>query len=292
MQEFFARFRIFRNSLTKLRKHGHYKTGITKFSDMTKQEFRKTYLNLDFNALATLNANPITVKPSNDEPEEFNWMDQGVLGDVKDQSSCGSCWAFSATGNLEGQMKLLKKQTVRLSEQMLVDCDDIDSGCDGGLQENAFNWLKENGGIMSEDDYPYVARKRACKSDPSKYVKGLKVTGYKKLGNCQEQWCPVDEKEIKTFLLKTGPLAIALNGDSLQWYTEGIIDDDEWDCDPEGMNHAVVLVGYGHDKEEDLDFWIVRNSWGSNWGEEGYFRMARGKGTCGINQYIMNGLIE
>lgn len=292
IQEFMMRFKIFKDNVQNLKSYKTWKTGVTRFSDMTPQEFRKTYLNLDFTALATLNLHPAVVEKVNPAPESFNWMDQKVLGEVKDQSACGSCWAFSAIANIEGQAFLQKKMTVRLSEQQMVDCDTYDSGCNGGLQERTFEWIKEHQGLMLEKDYPYRARKQSCKSDQSKFVEGLELTGYKKLGNCAETWCDVDEVEIRDFLLKTGPLAIALNADLLQLYSEGIIDADEWECDPDGMNHAVTLVGYGHDADEDLDFWIVRNSWGDYWGEDGYFRMARGKGTCGINRYIMTALLK
>ena len=98
-----------------------------------------------------------------------------------------------------------------------------------------------------------------------------------------------NEEDIKNYLLKTGPLAVALNADPLQYYDSGILDLDTEECDPEGMNHAVTLVGYG--SENGNDYWIVKNSWGTSWGEQGYFRIARGKGTCGINTYITSAIL-
>ncbi len=155
--------------------------------------------------------------------------------------------------------------------------------------EHTYKWL-ENHGIMREEDYPYTGRKGQCKDDPSKYY--AKVISWKKLGNCWSTWCPVDEREVRDFLLETGPLAIAMNANTLQMYRGGIVDDDTRRCNPSGMNHAVLLTGYGHDETVDLDFWIVKNSWGKTWGENGVFKSARGKGTCGINQYITTTYIE
>lgn len=292
MAEFMARYQVFKSNIKNIKKHRTWKEGITKFSDLTPQEFRKTYLNLDFSALATVNFKPVTVKRNPKPPKEFNWMDQKVLGEIKDQLSCGSCWAFAAMANIESQAFLKKNMTVRLSEQQMVDCDKYDSGCKGGLQENTFKWIKEHPGLMSEKDYPYTAWDDECQFDASKAIPGLEVVGFKKLGNCSETYCDVDEEDMRDFLLETGPLSIALNADQMQGYEGGIISGDEQSCDPDGINHAVALVGYGRDTWLQEEFWIGRNSWGENWGEEGYFRMKRGWGTCGINRYILSVLLK
>ena len=175
------------------------------------------------------------------------------------------------------------------SEQMLVDCDTSDSGCNGGLMEYSFTWLKKNGGIMLDSDYPYKGTKQSCKSDKTKYV-DMTITGYKKLGSSWSTWSAVDEDEIKEFLYQTGPLAIALNADPLQTYTSGILDLTSTKCPSSGINHAVTLVGYG--TQSSTDYWIVKNSWGKSWGESGYFRIRRGNGTCGVNCYITTALVS
>ena len=172
---------------------------------------------------------------------------------------------------------------VPLSEQMLVDCDTYDSACNGGLMEYAFTWLKENGGIMKQADYTYKGYKSTCRSNPSKYV-DMKITGYTKLGSSYSTWSPVDEGQIKEFLYETGPLAVAMNADPLSSYTGGIFDKSSSQCPSSGINHAVTMVGYG--TASGKDYWIVRNSWGKNWGGSGYFRIVRGTGCCGINCYI------
>ena len=284
VNEFMARFEVFkRNTISTLSENLSYSTGITKFSDLTHQEFAKTYLNLNYDAMAVANFDPYIVKVSNAAPSAWDWRSKGYVAAVKDQGSCGSCWAFATTANLEGLYFKNKGVMITMSEQMLVDCDTYDSACNGGLMEYSFTWIKDNGGIMKDTDYPYKGYKSTCNSNPSKYV-NMKVTGYTKLGSSSSTWSPVDEGEIKEFLYETGPLAIALNADPLQTYTGGILDKSSSQCPTSGINHAVTMVGYGN--ENGKDYWIVKNSWGINWGENGYFRIKRGSGTCGVNCYI------
>ena len=292
VEEFMARFQVFANSIRGPNLLGlSYKTGITKFSDMTRQEFRRTYLNLNFNALAGLNLQPANFVRTNDAaPDELNFIEQGYLQGVKDQGSCGSCFAFATIANIEGLYFTKYGKNKEFSEQMIVDCDTLDSGCNGGLMELTFEWIKSNGGIMSMADYPYKGRKQSCKADKTKYDPDVVVTGWEKLGDPDETWSPVDEDEIKEYLYAKGPLAIALNADPLQYYSSGIIDLTTRQCDPDGMNHAVTLVGYG--VSGSTPYWLVRNSWGKSWGESGYFRVYRGKGVCGINQYITTAILQ
>ena len=289
INEFLARYEVFRrNVMETFKENSSYRTGITKFSDMTQQEFAKIYLNLNYDAMAIANFNPYFVTKNN-SPDSWDWRDKGYVAHVKDQAACGSCWAFSTMANLEGQYYKNKGNMVTLSEQMLVDCDNIDAACNGGLMEYAFTWLQQNGGIMTDADYPYVGYQQSCRTDPSKYI-DMKVTGYRKLGSSTSTWSPVDEDEIKDFLYETGPLAVALNANPLQTYTGGILDKTSSQCPVSGINHAVTMVGYGN--ADGKDFWIVKNSWGQNWGENGYFRIKRGSGTCGINCYITTGLVS
>ena len=290
INEFLARYEVFRRNVMETFKEENslYRTGITKFSDLTKQEFAKIYLNLNYDALAMSNFDPTYVKISNAAPDAYDWRDYGRVSPIKDQGSCGSCWAFSTVANLEGLYYAKKGVMKTFSEQMLVDCDTSDSGCNGGLMQYAFTWLKKNG-IMLDSDYPYTGTKGTCKSDKSKYV-DMSVTGYKKLGSSWSTWSAVDEDEIKEFLYETGPLAIALNADPLQTYTSGILDLTSTKCPSSGINHAVTLVGYG--TENSVAYWIIKNSWGTAWGEKGYFRIRRGNGTCGVNCYITTATVS
>ena len=290
VNEFLARYEVFKRNVHAALSapKASFTTGITKFSDMTQQEFAKTYLNLNYDAMAVANFEPVTVKTKNAAPTSYDWRNQGRVSAIKDQASCGSCWAFATVANLEGLYYANKGVMKTFSEQMLVDCDTQDSGCNGGLMQYSFNWLKSNGGIMYDTDYPYVGSEQTCKSDKTKYA-DFKVTGYKKLGSTWSTWSCVDEDEIKEFLYETGPLAVALNADYLSSYTGGIVDYTSSKCPYSGINHAVTMVGYGTDS---MDYWIVKNSWGKDWGESGYFRLRRGNGTCGINCYITTATVS
>jgi len=200
---------------------------------------------------------------------------------VKDQGQCGSCWAFSTIANLEGAVAIRDKTSVTatFSEQQLVSCDTNDEGCNGGLMENAFQWLSDNDGSDSDKDYPYKSGTGSSGTCKKGFTAQVKVAG--------SVFVDTDEDAIKEFLFANGPLAVALNAeDSLMSYTSGIIDMDENECNPENLDHGVAIVGYG--TEDGQDYWIVRNSWGASWGEKGYFRMARGKGVCGINTHVVH----
>ena len=256
---------------------------------MTKQEFSKLYLNLNYDAIAATNFDPYIIKTTNEAPESFDWRDYGVVGTPQDQGLCSSNWAFATIGNLQSLYAIHYGTFKYFSSQMLVDCDTLDSGCNDGLMEYTYTWLKKNGGIMYDADYPYKGVKSTCKSDSRKYA-NMKITGYKKLGSSWSTWSPVDEDDIKEFLYNNGPLAIALNGDSLQTYSSGIIDKPNPECS--GINLAALLVGYGVDANRGIKYWIIQNSWGISWGESGYFRIRRGNGSCGFNCYIINGLVS
>ena len=291
MTEYLARFNAFRQNLLKMVENGpqSYETGTTKFADMTPQEFARTHLNLNFNAFALVNLKPAKVKITNAAPDDFDWRDKNVVSAVKDQGSCGSCWAFSTIANLESLYALKKGVVKTFSEQYLVDCDTEDEGCNGGLMELSFEWLASNdGGVMYESDYPYTGKQQTCKQDSSKFA-DMKVTGYVKLGEGTDTFSPADEDEMKEFLYQNGPLAVALNATPLQLYFGGIVDLASWLCGTSGINHAVTIVGYGTGSK---DYWIVKNSWGKSWGETGYFRIARGKAICGINYYVTTATVS
>ena len=291
INEFLARYEVFKRNVLQLTSNENlsYKTGITQFSDLTRQEFVKNYLNLNYDAMAMANFNPYHVKISNAAPDSYDWRNYGRVCPVKDQGSCGSCWAFATIGNLEGLYAAKKGECKTFSEQMLVDCDTSDSACNGGLMEYAFTWLKNFGGICLDSDYPYKGVKSTCKCTEDLFI-DMKVTGYKKLGSSWSTWSAVDEDEVKEFLYETGPLAIALNADPLQTYSSGILDVTSAKCPTSGINHAVLLVGYG--TSNSTPYWIIKNSWGRSWGESGYFRIRRGNGTCGVNCYITTGLVS
>ncbi len=287
-EEFNARFQIFKNNFVRLntykgtRKSTH-KVGITKFFDMTPQEFRRQYTNLKLSVLELVRSKATLIRVEKKAlADSVDWRSQGAVVNVKDQGQCGSCWAFSTVANIESQNFIKHGNLIALSEQQLVDCDDNgDQGCNGGLMENAFEYLTNNGGIMLQKDYPYTARNGKCKFSKAKVA--VTLNGFNKLDS-------TDEDEIATFLASNGPLSIAVNADPLQYYDSGVIDVDESECDPQGLDHGVTLVGYGVSGSQK--FWIVRNSWGTNWGEKGYFRIVRGTGACGINTDVSTAIIN
>jgi len=257
-----------------------FEFGVSPFMDLTPEEFKNKYLNLKvdhLHKLKFLNEDRILEAESNDAPVSHDWREHGAVADVKNQGSCGSCWAFSAIGNIEARYFLQTKSLVRFSEQQLVDCDKVDQGCNGGLMEDAYKYL-QGAGVMTEEDYVYSGYDDDCKHDKTK-VKA-NVTGYK-FAKSQ------NETEIAQMLYENGPLAVALNATPLQFYFWGVFDPwFTWICDPAALNHGVLIVGYGNNGSKD--YWIVKNSWGSWWGESGYFRIVKGTGACGINTYVIS----
>jgi len=210
-----------------------------------------------------------------DIPDSYDWRqhDHKVVNEVKDQAQCGSCWAFATIANVEGVHAHFNKELLSLSEQELVSCDPTDNGCGGGLPANAYQWLiTKHRGLELENDYSYDGVDEDCTLEKSK--QRVFVHDFISIP-------PSAEDKMAQALVKYGPLSLGLNADTLQFYMGGVMDPSQDDCDPDGMDHAVTAVGYG---KEGQDYWIIRNSWGAAWGEKGYFRMSRGKNTCGLAQ--------
>ena len=293
MNEFLLRFETFRRNFHLLGdSNGSFTTGITKFSDMTQSEFSKNFLTLDFNPSDTANFETVTIKEFGAAPPSYDWRNEGRVSPIKNQGNkCSCCYAFSTIANLESLYYAKTKVMTPLSEQMIIDCDPEHGGCSGGLMQYSLDWIKKNGGIMAEKDYLFSGIKGPCKKKEEKYV-DLKVTGYKKLGEPDKVWNCVDENQIKEFLYANGPLIAAINGDFLKSYTGGIIDPPKRKCTAGGIDKAVLIIGYGNEGSTNMDYWIVKNSWGKDWGESGYFRIRRGTGACGINCYIMTATVE
>lgn len=289
------RFKIFKSNLRRARKHQlldpSAEHGITKFFDMTPAEFHRTYLGLNKGAAKSLkrvlkSASEAPLLAADDLPEDFDWRDHGAVTEVKDQGSCGSCWSFSATGALEGANFLTNGKLVSLSEQQLVDCDhecdednSCDAGCNGGLMTNAFQYLKKSGGLQSESDYPYTGKDGTCKFNNNKIV--ASVNNFTVVST--------NEDQIAANLVKNGPLAIGINAAFMQTYIGGV--SCPYICLKNYLDHGVLLVGYGASGYSQIRFknkpyWIIKNSWGGNWGENGYYRICRGHNTCGVDNMV------
>ncbi|XP_073848120.1 digestive cysteine proteinase 1-like [Musca autumnalis] len=206
-------------------------------------------------------------------PDSFDWRQKGGVTPVKYQEDCGSCWSFAATGAIEGHYFRKTGKLVNLSEQNFVDCGKIDTGlagCDGGFQEYAFAFAAKQKGVAKSEGYPYLNKQDTCHYKPN--LKGAEIKGFARINEG-------DEITMKKVIATLGPLACSVNGlESLLLYKSGIYSDEE--CNKGEPNHSVLVVGYGSEKGQD--YWIVKNSWDKAWGEEGYFRLPRGKNFCGI----------
>uniref|UniRef100_A0A1B6EMQ3 Cathepsin L n=1 Tax=Cuerna arida TaxID=1464854 RepID=A0A1B6EMQ3_9HEMI len=209
-------------------------------------------------------------------PGNVDWRKKGAVTKVKNQGRCGSCYTFSATGSLEGQHYLKSKKLVSLSEQNLVDCSKKEGnhGCHGGLPDFAFHYIQKNHGIDTEASYPYEALdNKTCRYNPKN--SGATVNGIVDIPSGSE-------KALQQAVAKIGPISVGIDAkhDSFQNYKGGVYK--EPDCSKTKLNHAVLVVGYGSLKNEG-DYWIVKNSWGTNWGMNGYILMARNNNNmCGI----------
>ena len=209
-------------------------------------------------------------------PDAIDWVTKGAVTPVKNQGQCGSCWSFSATGSMEGAYQIATGKLVSLSEEDLVECDQVDQGCGGGLMDNAFKFVMKNG-IAAEAAYPYISGtgiRGLCK-DKKEANAVVTVTGFKDVP-------PKDEDALKT-AVALGPVSVAIEADksAFQLYKSGVLE--KKSCGTK-LDHGVLVVGYGTAPGifGKKDYWKVKNSWGATWGEEGYIRLARGKNMCGV----------
>ncbi|XP_077434222.1 cathepsin F [Vanacampus margaritifer] len=259
---------------------GSAEYGVTKFSDLTEDEFRSTYLN-PLLSQWTLQR-PMKLAPSarSPAPASWDWRDHGAVSPVKNQGMCGSCWAFSVTGNIEGQWFLKNGTLQSLSEQELVDCDGLDQACRGGLPSNAYEAIENLGGLELETDYSYTGHKQRCD------FTSRKVAAY--INSSVE--LSKDENEIAAWLAENGPISVALNAFAMQFYRKGVSHPFKIFCNPWMIDHAVLLVGYGDRK--GIPFWAIKNSWGEDYGEQGYYNLYRGSNACGINRMASSAVVN
>jgi cathepsin L len=253
-----------------------YWLGMNKYADMTISEFVKVMngYNVTMRGERKQNRPEFTYNPKLQVPDTVDWRTQGYVTPVKDQGQCGSCWAFSSTGSLEGQHFAKTKSLVSLSEQNLVDCSQKQGnmGCNGGLMDQAFQYIKDNNGIDTEDSYPYEAVDNTCRFKAANV--GATDTGFTDIKS-------KDEDALKQAVATVGPISVAIDAShaSFQLYKSGIYN--EIFCSQTRLDHGVLAVGYGTDSNKD--YWLVKNSWGEGWGDSGYIKMTRNKrNQCGI----------
>lgn len=302
-----ARYQIFKNNLGLIESFADTNSttseteqelinGITQFADLTPKEFQSTYLNsLNF---TEINNSSDLFDPSNDVPTStdtywnflsnststrrnlqtvtipisWDWRSEGAVTSVKYQGLCASCWAFSAAANLEGLYFRKYGKLVSFSPQQMIDCSTANSGCRGGNAALAMQYISQVGGLVLYSSYPPTLTQGACQFNPALAV--VKVSKYVTTTS--------DESKIKQMLYLVGPITVTMNANLLQYYKTGIISATNAQCPSTIINHTVTLVGYGT-STTGYPYWIVKNSWGATWGENGYFRILRGHATCGIN---------
>jgi KDEL-tailed cysteine endopeptidase len=273
--EFEYRLRVFAKNYIEVKTtnaaQSSYRLSLNKFADMTAEEVETKMMGY----------RPRTVREEpteffngvSDAPVEIDWVSKGKVNAVKDQGQCGSCWAFSAIASLESNYAINFGDLKAFSEQELVDCSKSygNHGCNGGLMDNAFKYIKDKG-IETETEYPYKGVDQHCNAsgDPTAKVSGW--TDIKKR----------DQDALKNAVAET-VVSIAIHANSIVKYQSGVFNPIY--CSHR-LNHGVAIVGYSHDGASGFDYWIVRNSWGASWGQEGYIWMlreeGRGAGVCGL----------
>ncbi|XP_046667870.1 procathepsin L-like [Homalodisca vitripennis] len=272
---------IFLSNLRFVREHNaKYKRGeetyeveINIFADMTPDEIlsRKGYRRPEGEPRG---GEPFQETTGVELPSNVDWRKKGAVTQVKDQGFCGSCWAFSATGSLEGLHFLKTKKLVSLSEQNLIDCSRKEGnfGCEGGWPEKAFSYVKINKGIDTAVSYPYAGQDDDCQYNPK--TVGATDVGYVSLpkGN---------ETSLQTAVATVGPVSVCIDASlkSFSLYKRGVYR--AKGCSKVDLDHAVLVVGYGNVKKGG-DYWLIKNSWGTDWGMKGYMMMARNHNMCGI----------
>jgi C1A family cysteine protease len=303
------RFSIFSENLYKIRNHDFdFELGINQFADLNQYEFKNIAnnnflsntdkngnknnnlrgFNYGFNQVHRVNKvecksfsllfnntelNTILDHTSSDLPNEIDWRQLGAVTVPKDQGNCGSCWSFSTTGAIEGAWAIKYGTLISLSEQYLIDCSSENNGCQGGLMESAFEFVIEKGGICSEQEIPYEGKQHLVCKPCDKSVK---------ISSCVDV-TPNNQLHLKVAVSK-GPVSIAIEADTsvFQFYSGGVIDNVKCGTN---LDHGVLIVGYGN--ENGKDYWLVKNSWGFNWGDGGFVKIGRSSdvndpGICGI----------
>ncbi|GAB2297864.1 hypothetical protein Dimus_031950 [Dionaea muscipula] len=288
------RFNVFKANVIHIHQHNNkmglggkpeppYRLRLNRFGDMTNLEFRSLYGSNIFmhhrimyhprnNESSFMYMN----EQANELPDSVDWRAKGAVNPIKNQGRCGSCWAFSAVASIEGINQIRTNELVSLSEQELVDCDKDDAGCNGGLIEHAFAFVEKNGGLTTESNYPYLAKDGPCNATAKQNSPVVVVDGY--------EMVPQNDEDSLMKAVANQPVSVSIDagGSSMQFYSQGVF---TGDCGTE-LNHGVVVVGYGTTEVDGAKYWIVRNSWGTGWGENGYIRMQRGidakEGLCGI----------
>lgn len=258
-----------------------YRLEINKFADMTSEDMKCVDRPGELEEEGMVNVSTF-IPPNNMElPDTVDWSKKGYVTHVKNQGDCGSCWAFSVTGGLEGQHFKKTGKLVSLSEQNLVDCDTANNGCNGGNRGKAYQYIANNNGINTEKSYPYVAKEQTCNFSRSEV--GATCKSFSRI--------PVgDELALQKAVASVGPISVGIRlVKEFSLYKEGVFDHKSCQSNE---RHALLIVGYG--VFNGKDYWLVKNSWGQDWGMmDGYIMMSRNQNSqCGIADSALYPIVD
>ncbi|XP_005064060.1 cathepsin W isoform X1 [Mesocricetus auratus] len=309
--EYAHRLNIFAHNLAQAQKLqeedlGTAEFGETPFSDLTEEEFGQLY-----GHQKAPERIPDVVKKAGFEkwgqpvPSTCDWRKaRNIISSIKNQKTCRCCWAIAAADNIESLWHIKTQEFVEVSVQELLDCERCGNGCNGGFVWDAYIAVLNNSGLASEKDYPF-------KGYPNPH--GCLANRYKKVAWIQDfTMLDSDEQAIAGYLAAHGPITVTINMKLLQSYRKGVIKATPTTCDPQHVDHSVLLVGFGKGKGEEgiqsgtvmsqtckprkprrsVPYWILKNSWGAKWGEKGYFRLYRGNNSCGITKYPITARLD
>ncbi|XP_056428559.1 uncharacterized protein LOC130368636 [Hyla sarda] len=249
-----------------------YWMAMNQFADITPEEVKRRSC-LKTNG-AEASAPSLSYGLRDGLPDHVDWRESKCVTEAKNQGMCGSCWAFATVGVVESRLCIKNHKLIALSEQQLVDCDNVDEACCGGLPIYALKYITENG-VMKAEDYEYETRQKECAFKEDKAMT-LNLTKYYNLP---------DENSMVSSVALEGPVAVGFAVDmDFMHYSRGIFDGD---C-AENANHAIIAMGYGIEKDEDGEeqpYWIIKNSWGEEWGENGFAKVQRDVNMCSISSF-------
>ncbi|XP_016407928.1 cathepsin O [Sinocyclocheilus rhinocerous] len=247
----------------------HY--GINQFSDLSPQQFKERYLTARTETAPKFDPSRTGIQVKINYPPKFDWRDHGIVGPVRNQKSCGGCWAFSVVEAIETVSAKDGGKLQQLSVQQVIDCSYENEGCNGGSPVGALDWLAQTKlKLVNEAEYPFKDMAGICQYFPQSHA-GVAVRNYSAYDFSGQ------EEVMMSVLVESGPLVVIVDAISWQDYLGGII---QHHCSSHNANHAVLITGY--DTTGEVPYWIVRNSWGTSWGDNGYAYIKIGNDMCGI----------
>ncbi|XP_074327051.1 senescence-specific cysteine protease SAG12-like [Apium graveolens] len=282
-----TRFRIFKKNVLLIEAFNRgedkgFKLAVNSFADITDDEFLNLHVGFNSSMKASsfaMSTTKNTFKYANvkDVPPAIDWRQKGAVTPVKNQGGCSCCYAFSAVAAIEGITQIRQGKLISFSEQQIVDCDKQDRGCNGGYMEYAYGYIQQNNGITTESYYPYTGTQGLCQYNFTNHP-AAKINGFQRV--------PENSEADLLKAVANQPISTGICGGDyrFRFYSSGILNAE---CSV-NLDHAVTIVGYGS-TSDGTKYWIVKNSWGTNWGDNGFGYLLRDvanpQGTCGIAIY-------